>query len=209
MIACKSDKKFNNEQISKLESNFNSNPVDSTYDLLISAYLEIMQEHKDDAGVIEDILAKCAAASTKMNNCRQTVIFLNNLIKDHYKRKDTPDNLVNMISCLRNIGKTQAADILSLCFGQAFPNDARKVDLLSKLQKQESPEDYLVNLAKSIFPDTMNSYDKQSAFNYVDACEAYALVYQITHVLQNFYLVLHKLLNYCRHTISVSVYLIG
>ena len=65
-----------------------------------------MQEHKDEPKILEELLVKCAAASSQMNNCRQTVIFLNNLIKNHYGRNDTPDNIVKMIECLRNIGKT-------------------------------------------------------------------------------------------------------
>lgn len=176
LFACKSNKKFDSEKIGKLEADFNTSPTDTTYDKLITAYLEIMQEHKDEPALVEDLLAKCSAASIKMNNCRQTVIFLNNLIKNHYARKDTPDNIVKMIECLRNIGKNEAADILTLCFGQAFPGDNRKVELEAKLQRQQTPEEYLVDLAKSIFPDTLNSYNKDKAFNYVDACEAYALV---------------------------------
>lgn len=174
-IGCKSDKNYT-KQVSELEAAFKNTPNDTTYDKLITAYLEVMQEHKDEPKVLEEILVKCADASTQMKNCRQTVIFLNNLIKNHYGRKDTPDNVVRMIECLRSIGKTEAADILSICFGEAFPSDPRKVDILSKLSQQQTPEDYLVNLAKSIFPDTLNSYDKDKAFNYVDACEAYALV---------------------------------
>ncbi len=176
LLSCKSDKKYSNKPIGELETAFKNTPNDSTYDKLITAYLEIMQEHKDEPAVLEDILVKCAAASSQMKNCRQTVIFLNNLIKNHYARKDTPDNIVKMIECLRNIGKNEASDILAICFGEAFPNDNRKVEILSKLKQQQAPEEYLVNLAKSIFPDTMNSYDKEKAFNYVDACEAYALV---------------------------------
>ncbi len=176
MYSCKTDKKFDSKQLIELETAFKNAPNDSTYDKLITAYLEVMQENKDDKSIIEETLVKCADASSQMNNCRQTVIFLNNLIKNHFGRKDTPDNIVKMITCLRTIGKNEAADILSLCFAQAFPDDNRKVEILAKLNQQSSPDEYLVNLAKSIFPDTMNSYDKEKAFNYVDACEAYALV---------------------------------
>lgn len=176
IIACKSDSKLSNERIAKLEADFKANPADSTYDALITGYLELMQEANNDPDIMEDILVKCADASVKMNNCRQTVIFLNNLLKDHYSRKDTPDNLVKMIECLRNIGKTEAADILSICFGQAFPDDSRKVQLLAKLARQQSPEEYLGDLGKSIFSDSTISFNKDQAFNYVDACEAYALV---------------------------------
>ena len=82
LFACKSNKKFDSEKIGKLEADFNTSPTDTTYDKLITAYLEIMQEHKDEPALVEDLLAKCSAASIKMNNCRQTVIFLNNLIKN-------------------------------------------------------------------------------------------------------------------------------
>jgi outer membrane protein assembly factor BamD (BamD/ComL family) len=176
ILSCKKDSSYDKKHIGELESAFKSNPTDSTYDKLITAYLEVMQEHKDQPDIIEEILVKCIDASTQKQNCRQSVIFINNLIKNHFGRKDTPDNIVKMIDCLRTIGKAEAADILTLCFAQAFPNDNRKVQLMGNLKTQDSPENYLVNLAQSIFPDTVNSYDKEKAFNYVDACEAYALV---------------------------------
>jgi tetratricopeptide (TPR) repeat protein len=176
LISCSSDKKYNSKEVAGLEAAFKNTPNDTTYDKLITAYLEIMQEHKDDPKIVEEILVKCAAASKQMNNCRSTVIFLNNLIKNHYGRKDTPDNIVTMIDCLEKLGKKEASDILSICFAEAFPNDNRKVELLAKVEGQQSPEEYLFSLAKAIFPDTLNSYDKEKAFNYVDACEAYALV---------------------------------
>lgn len=160
----------------ELETAFHSNPNDTTYDNLITVYLEIMQEHKDEPKILEEILVKCADAGSKMNNCRQTVIFLNNLIKNYYSRKDTPDNIIKMIECLRSNNKKEAADILTICFGEAYPSDSRKVELLSQLGQQQTPEEYLIELAKSIFPDSVNTYNKEKAFNYVDACEAYALV---------------------------------
>ncbi|MBK9108079.1 MAG: hypothetical protein IPM92_06745 [Saprospiraceae bacterium] len=175
LFACNSKKDFDRKELASLESAFENNRVDSTYDKLLTRYLEIMQEHKDNKKIVEEMLFKAAQASKKMDNCRQLVIFLNNLIKNHYERTDTPDNVVEMINCLRKIEKSYAADILSICFSEAFPNHPSKVDLLSGLQRQQSSEEFLAELAKSMFPDT-GSYNKDVAFNYVDACEAYALV---------------------------------
>lgn len=176
IAACKQSTGFDSKELIELEKAFNDNPIDSTYDRLITRYLEVMQEHKDDKKLVEDLLYKASQASKKMNNCRQMVIFLNNLIKNHYERHDTPDNLLEMIECLRTIDKNYAADILSICFAEAFPNHPKKVELMSKLPNQLPPEQYLVDLAKAMFPDTGNSYNKDIAFQYVDACEAYALV---------------------------------
>ncbi len=173
---CKSDKSYDSKKVQELELAFKNSPNDTTYDKLITLYLEIMQEHKDQSNIVEEILVKCADAGSKMNNCRQTIIFLNNLIKSYYSRKDTPDSIIKMIECLRKNNKKEAADILSICFGEAYPGDSRKVELLAQLSSQQTPEEYLVELAKSIFPDSANTYDKEKAFNYVDACEAYALV---------------------------------
>jgi TolA-binding protein len=173
IYCCKSDKKYSSKEVQELELAFKN---DTTYDKLITVYLELMQEYKADTKVIEELLLKCADAGSKMNNCRQTVIFLNNLIKNYYSRKDTPDNIIKMIECLRKNNKKEAADILSISFGEAFPDDSRKIELMAQLSRQQAPEEYLVELAKSIFPDSANTYDKDKAFNYVDACEAYALV---------------------------------
>ena len=51
-ISCKSNQKFDAEKIGKLEADFNTNPSDTTYDKLITAYLEIMQEHKDEPALL-------------------------------------------------------------------------------------------------------------------------------------------------------------
>ncbi len=176
LSSCKQDKSFDSKELAELEKSFETNPSDTTYDKLITRYLEIMQERKDDKSLLEQMLIKCATASKKMDNCRQTVIFLNNLIKNHYGRSDTPENILEMIRCLRKENKVYAADILSICFAEAFPSHPKKVELLTALSQQKSAEEYLVELAKTMFPDTGNSYNKDIAFNYVDACEAYALV---------------------------------
>ncbi|MBK8955698.1 MAG: hypothetical protein IPM34_09085 [Saprospiraceae bacterium] len=175
LTGCKQNKDYDRKALAELEKNFESNPVDSTYDKLLTSYLEIMQEHKDNKAIVEEILYKASQASKKMDNCRQMVIFLNNLIKNHYERQDTPDNLAEMIRCLRKIDKAYAADILAICFGEAYPNHPSKVELMAGLQRQQSATEFLAELAKSMFPDT-GSYNKDVAFNYVDACEAYALV---------------------------------
>ncbi len=176
LASCKQNKSFDTKELDELEKAFESNPSDTSYDKLITRYLEIMQEQKDDKAILEQMLIKCATASKKMDNCRQTVIFLNNLIKNHYERTDTPDNILEMIRCLRKENKVYAADILSICFAEAYPSHPKKVELLTALAQQKTAEEYLVELAKTMFPDTGNSYNKDIAFNYVDACEAYALV---------------------------------
>lgn len=177
IIACKTNSSYDEKVLNELENAFNANPSDSTYDVLITKYLEIMQENQSDQKLVEQLLVKCAAASTKMDNCRQTVIFLNNLIKNHHERSDTPENILQIIACLRKIDKAYAADILAMSFAEAYPSHPKKNELLQDLQQQESASEYLVNLAKAIFPDSAGaSFNKEIAFNYVDACEAYALV---------------------------------
>lgn len=175
-LGCKKSEGYDAKALAALEQAFEATPADSTYDLLITRYLEIMQENKADKKIVEDMLFKAATASKKMNNCRQMVIFLNNLIKNHYERQDTPDHILEMINCLRQSEKNYAADILSICFGEAFPNHPKKVELMSGLPNQLPAVQYLANLATSMFPDTGSSYNKDVAFQFVDACEAYALV---------------------------------
>jgi tetratricopeptide (TPR) repeat protein len=175
-LSCNKSAKPDRTALEALESAFASNPSDSTYDPLITQYLEIMQEFKDDEALVEEMLVKAARASKQMGLCKQSVIFLNNLVRKNYSRKETPDDLVEMIQCMRELGKNYAADILTICFADAFPNHPSKVELMAALPRQESAVNFLDQLANAMFPDTAGSFNKDMAYEYVDACEAYALV---------------------------------
>ncbi|MCC6754357.1 MAG: tetratricopeptide repeat protein [Saprospiraceae bacterium] len=175
-VSCKKSAQPDRSALTALESAFASNPSDSTYDPLITQYLEIMQEFKDDEAIVEEVLVKAASASKQMGLCKQSVIFLNNLIRKNYSRKETPDDIVDMIRCMRELGKNYAADILTICFSEAFPNHPSKVELMAALPRQESAVNFLDQLANSMFPDTAGSFNKDIAYEYVDACEAFALV---------------------------------
>lgn len=173
--SCKQNSGISDPMVAVLENSFNSTPNEENYEKLVTKYLEIIQTAPKNTDVSE-ILLKASNASEKMAKKDQQVIFLNNLVKNYPDRPDTRDNVYKMINLLHATDRHITADVLSLSYLKTYPGDAKTEELKSKLPKVVSPEDYILDIGRSIFADTATGFNQRNAMNYVDACEAYAMV---------------------------------
>ncbi|HRI00978.1 MAG TPA: hypothetical protein PK006_08000 [Saprospiraceae bacterium] len=175
-ISCKSDNKLQDPKLQELQNAFNKNPNQESYDKLITSYLELMQKHSKDKPMIEEALASCFAASEKIGAKTQQVIFLNNLMKDYPDRPDHKENVVKMIGLLDSLNRTGPADVMSLCYLKAYPNDEKAAQLKAGIpEKYTLPDSCILDIGRAIFSDTTQKFSEEKARVYVDACEAYAL----------------------------------
>jgi|JI10StandDraft_1071094.scaffolds.fasta_scaffold00526_24 TolA-binding protein len=173
--SCKKSSGIHDPALTGLESSFNTTPNEENYEKLVTKYLEIIQTVQKNTDVSE-ILLKASNASEKMAKKDQQVIFLNNLVKNYPDRPDTKDNIYKMINLLHATGRHVTADVMSLSYLKTYSGDAKTEELKSKLPKVVSPEDYILDIGRSIFADTATGFNQRNAMNYVDACEAYAMV---------------------------------
>ncbi len=174
-FSCREAQPFRDAETRALEAAFDKEANESTYNQLIEKYLKLIGAMKTNDKRLEDLLERALAASIKMKNEKHELIFLNNLVKNFYKRSDTPDHIVKMISLLRKFDKNAAADVMIMCFAQAFPNHSSAAEFQKNLPGVPI-EEYILNIGKSIFTDTIKGFNEDNAYKYVDACEAYALI---------------------------------
>lgn len=157
------------------EKQFNDNPNEENYSALIGKYLEKIRQSTSTQD-ISGLLVNAVQASRKSNHNDQELLFLNNLVKAYPDRSDKRDNILRLIELLHKAGKHTTADELSYAFLKAYPGDNMGEELKNKLPKGSTPEDYIAEIGRSIFADTVRGFDEQKAMAYVDACEAYAMV---------------------------------
>lgn len=178
LFACKNDNsaKIQDKELVAIQGEFDKTPNDANYEKLITKYLQLIQANKADKALVETLLLKASDASEKLGKDSQQLVFLNNLIKDYPQRVDSKENILKMISLLSKLGNKQASDVMALSFAKGFPNEAKAQEFKSSISSASSPEDYILNIGKAIFADTVKGFSEKDALAYVDACEAFALV---------------------------------
>ncbi len=161
--------------LSALEKEFNSNPSEDNYNKLVGKYLEIIQSSNKGKD-ISGLLVNAFQAANKMKKNDHEILFINNLVKSYPDRPDNKTNIIRMIELLNASGKSTTANLMSYAFIKAFPEDPKSNEFKTNLPKMASAEAYILEIGQSIFADTIKGFDEMKAREYVDACEAFAMV---------------------------------
>ncbi|MBK7811916.1 MAG: tetratricopeptide repeat protein [Saprospiraceae bacterium] len=172
--SCKNAAPSLSKDLEKAEKAFNDNPTDSTYNDYITKVLEHFQNSPkgtDQSG----ILIKAAKASEQMKKLDQEIIFLNNIIKNYPNLEDNHNRIYRMIGLLHGTNRHSTADVMAVCYMSAYPEDPRNEELKTRVPKAGTPQEYMMEIARSIFADTLTGFNEAKARTYVDACEAYAM----------------------------------
>jgi len=109
----------------------------------------------------------------------EAIAFLMPLLKDYSNDTIKEDYIAKLGSALADLGKTIPANIMISAYEDKYPNGRYDVILSKKKTEDiENPKAYIQLLAEKIFenPDQYG-INTANAHKYVDACEAYALVY--------------------------------
>lgn len=174
--ACKNEGGASTDAETKaLETAFEKDASNENFEKLISKYLEFIKKSGPNTEANQSLLLKAANASEKASKPAQQVIFLNNLVRDYPDRADSKDNILKMVNLLAQIDKKGASDVMALAFIKANPSDSRGAELKRNLPNIASAEEYILEIGKAIFADTVKGFSETSAHAYVDACEAFAL----------------------------------
>lgn len=173
-ISCKQSGPSLSKDLQAAEKAFQENSNEETYNNFVNQVLENLQKITNE-NEKSNLLHLAALASQKMNKKDQEIIFLNNIIKNYPKDPQNKDRLFRMVELLHNVERHKTADIFSLCLIKLYPEDVRVNDLKAKVPKVVDPKEYMVDIAKSVFEDTIRGFSEKNAMSYVDACEAYAM----------------------------------
>lgn len=175
LASCKNSSSLSDPAVKTAEDAFAGNATPETYNALITSYLDFLKNHKEDKKNQELVLERALSASEKMGNKGQQVVFLNNLMKEYPNRADHNTNVLKMVQLLDSLNRLAPAHVMSLCYIKANPQDPKSAELKKTLPSIATPEEYILEIGKAIFSDTIKGFSEENARVYVDACEAYAL----------------------------------
>jgi len=173
-ISCKKTSSALSPELIEAKKAFDNSATDETYNNYITRILEHLQNSPKGTNQIE-VLMSAALASNKMNKVDQEIIFLNNLIKNYPDFPERKEQIIRMIGLLHGAGRHTVADVMAICFIKAYPEDPSVADLKSKLPKVVEPEAMMMEVARSVFADTIQGFSETNARIFVDACEAFAM----------------------------------
>ncbi len=117
--------------------------------------------------------------ATEQNLTSRRGSFLVPLIKDDYDNPATADRIYALIEIMQKLRKESVAVVLTQGLQQTFPSYEKISQLNTSLPADVPNVDaYITQLGGSIFDDPDNTgINRKNSLAYVDACEAYALVY--------------------------------
>jgi len=106
--------------------------------------------------------------------------FLFALLKEDFNNQATPARILDMANQMKAIKRAETANILYMSLIEKFggSNEA-KLAQESIDPAVSNLENYILNIGEGIFKGDVNKFgiNRNAALRYVDACEAYALVY--------------------------------
>jgi tetratricopeptide (TPR) repeat protein len=179
LFACTSE---NDSQFSALESEVAENPTNANVSELLSEYSNWLADNPAANAMRKDVLLKTYAQSDKSIRQKMKLLALKGLILDYPDDPETLDRLIGMSGILEQMRKTGAAQILNQAIAQNYPGNKKvKEEILPKLPLNLLPIDTVIyQLGRAMFSDGSMRLNNRVARQYVDACEAYAIVFDGT-----------------------------
>ena len=174
-LACASDS--DTGKLGALEKAYQADPTDEQFlNLLNGYYEEIAPDPKRPEA--RKAMIRAADFSAKVEREAAAIGFLNALVKEFPGDEETPDRVAELASHLNTVGKPNAAEMLKRCFIKAWPEHPVAGSYRNELDDPDMAIDsFVVNLGMSMFKTNNQGIDESKARAYVDACEAFVLVF--------------------------------
>ncbi len=159
-----------------LEKEVAKTPTNANVSQLINLYSDWLQKNPAKSPTHKTILEKQLEVSTQHKQSAPAIAALQALVIDYPEDANTPDRLLQLGDILANSGKQVAAQVLYQSFATKYPKHAQTAEISSKYPITEPIDSTIMQIGRRIFGDTTNTLNEEAARQYVDACEAYALV---------------------------------
>ncbi|HLF64221.1 MAG TPA: tetratricopeptide repeat protein [Saprospiraceae bacterium] len=163
-----------------LEKEVAKSPTNANITQLIDLYAAWLQEHLESSKLQKAVLEKQVTVGTEHLRYAQALSALQTLLIDYPEDAETPDRLLKVGDILTKINKGVAAQVLYQSFAEKYPNHPQTAELTQKYPATMPVDTFILSIGKQIFGDTTNTLNENAARQYVDVCEAYALVYHGT-----------------------------
>lgn len=164
-------------KLDALEKAYEADPTDDQFLNLLNGYYEdISPDPKRPEA--KKVMVRAAKFSSKVDRKGAAVGFLNALVKEFPTDEETPDRIAELASLLQDMGKASASEMLKRCFLKAYPEHPVAGSYRNELDNPEmSIDTFVTTLGLSMFTTDNQGIDENIARAYVDACEAFVLVF--------------------------------
>ncbi len=179
LLACASE---NDSEFLTLESEVAENPTNANVSELLNEYSAWLASNPDANAMRKEVLLKTYTLSDKHIRQKMKLSALKGLVLDYSDDPETLDRLIEMSNILERMRKTGAAQILNQAIAQNYPTKERvKEEIFPKLPPNLIPIDTVIfQLGQAMFDDGSMRLNNRVGRQYVDACEAYAIVFDGT-----------------------------
>lgn len=182
LSACKTDTPSSTPQsdnaLNSAQQAYKSDPNLTTGNAYIQAITQLLSTTDVGESKRSELLLAGINTATEQNLTSRKGAFLFPYIRDNGSANGIENKLHDLATLMKSMQKPAAADVLFKGVANRFPNFKSKAELEGMLSEPiESLEDYVTNIGASIFenPDD-TGINRSAALQYVDVCEAYALV---------------------------------
>lgn len=177
------------EDIVTLEKQVQAEPTNVIVTQLLDLFTKWLNEHPEKSPMRKVVLEKQLKLSTEHLRYPYSLSALQGLLIDYNDDAETPDRLLQIGQILEQTNKTVAAQALHQSFVQKYPTHPKTAEINAKYPTTVPIDTFIQRIGESIFSDTTRAINENAAREYVDACEAYALVYHGTDAAAEY---LHK-----------------
>ncbi len=178
LIAGCSNENESAQEIKRLEKALQDAPGRQNAEALVQAYIQASQEAKDKDKQ-ETLYEKALQVALDQKLYGRSMGILQELLLDYPDQSKTVQRLARISQIFRDMKRTNANAVLVSAMEEKFPDNAsvRELALAANVSGVTS-ESLLDKQGASMFNDSLMQLVKPVAREYVDACEAYALVKQ-------------------------------
>jgi tetratricopeptide (TPR) repeat protein len=178
-VACKNESaESSQDELTELENAVKNEPNGESISQLLAAYNKVILDKNTGRKELKNTLDKAYKIVHDNNWDKELIGFTSTYLKEFPGDQGNEDKIIRLISAMSNRGQKVTVDALKLSFLEAYPKsvhyDSIKTSLAGSFVASDS---LLINLATRVFenPDA-SGINVQNAREYVNACEACALV---------------------------------
>ena len=176
--ACQQNSNDASKEIVQLEEALKSDPSPQNASALIKKYLE-HAESLQNPDKRENLLSKASQTALDQKAYGQAMGVLQKLILDYPESSLTTSRLLQISDIFNTLRRDDAHAILLRSMAEKYPSNADIQESINKFSVPEISSDSLISaLGIKMFNDTLLQLNKPAARQYVDGCEAFAMVMQ-------------------------------
>jgi len=168
------------DAFAEAEKNYSAEVNKNTINAYIDSAVNFMAASPGNKERIISLSEKAYAVAKENKVSSKLRGFLFTLIKEDYGNSNTPSRMLELADQMSQIKRAGTANIIYKSLIENFPSSAEGKSASSKIDPSVSNiQNYIINIGEKIAQGEVDKYgfNKNAALKYVDACEAYALVY--------------------------------